>query len=77
MERRLAAVLAADVVGYSRLMGEDEVDTLARGDGRVWRTPARKLAGLSGPTGSVQAPGGSGSLLGRPARGRARVRLLH
>ncbi len=23
MERRLAAILAADVVGYSRLMGED------------------------------------------------------
>ncbi len=26
MERRLAAILAADVVGYTRLMGEDEVD---------------------------------------------------
>ncbi len=30
MERRLAAILAADVVGYSRLMGEDEVGTLER-----------------------------------------------
>ena len=30
MERRLAAILAADVVGYSRLMGEDEVGTLGR-----------------------------------------------
>ena len=29
MERRLAAILAADVVGYSRLMGLDEVGTLA------------------------------------------------
>ena len=29
MERRLAAVLAADVVGYSRLMGDDEEATLA------------------------------------------------
>jgi adenylate cyclase len=29
VERRLAAVLAADVVGYSRLMGEDEEGTLA------------------------------------------------
>jgi TolB-like protein len=28
MERRLAAILAADVVGYSRLMGEDEAATL-------------------------------------------------
>ena len=30
VERRLAAVLAADVVGYSRLMGRDEEGTLAR-----------------------------------------------
>jgi adenylate cyclase len=30
MERRLAAILAADVVGYSRLMGEDEAGTLQR-----------------------------------------------
>lgn len=30
MERRLTAILAADVVGYSRLMGEDEVGTLTR-----------------------------------------------
>ena len=28
MERRLAAILAADVVGYSRLMGQDETGTL-------------------------------------------------
>ncbi len=27
MERRLAVILAADVVGYSRLMGEDEAST--------------------------------------------------
>jgi adenylate cyclase len=30
VERRLAAILAADVVGYSRLMGADEEGTLAR-----------------------------------------------
>ncbi|HSR71288.1 MAG TPA: adenylate/guanylate cyclase domain-containing protein [Kiloniellales bacterium] len=30
MERRLAAILAADVVGYSRLMRRDEADTFAR-----------------------------------------------
>jgi class 3 adenylate cyclase len=29
-QRRLAAIMAADVVGYSRLMHEDEVGTLAR-----------------------------------------------
>ena len=28
MERRLTAILAADVVGYSRLMGQDETSTL-------------------------------------------------
>ena len=33
MERRLAAILAADVVGYSRLMGQDETATLARLEG--------------------------------------------
>ena len=30
MERRLAAILAADMVGYSRLMATDEAGTLAR-----------------------------------------------
>src|SRR5262245_36923708 len=30
MERKLAAILAADVAGYSRLMGADEVGTLDR-----------------------------------------------
>jgi class 3 adenylate cyclase len=34
--RRLAAILAADVVGYSRLMGEDEVGH-AGGAGRPGR----------------------------------------
>ena len=30
MERRLATILAADVVGYTRLMGADESGTLRR-----------------------------------------------
>ena len=30
MERRLAAILAADLVGYTRLMGADEAGTLRR-----------------------------------------------
>src|SRR5437667_7063723 len=30
VERKLMAILAADVVGYSRLMGADEEGTLAR-----------------------------------------------
>ncbi len=36
MERKLTAILAADVVGYSRLMEIDEAGTLAalKSDGR-------------------------------------------
>ena len=30
VRRRLAAIVAADVVGYSRLMSDDEAGTLAR-----------------------------------------------
>ena len=30
MERRLAAILAGDVVGYSRLMAENEAETYGR-----------------------------------------------
>ena len=37
MERRLTAILAADVVGYSRLMGGDEEGTLVRLMGRRQR----------------------------------------
>ena len=33
MERRLAAIITADVVGYSRLMGQDEVGILVRLEG--------------------------------------------
>ena len=33
VQRRLAAILAADVAGYSRLMGADEEGTLARLEG--------------------------------------------
>ena len=29
MDRRLAAILAADIVGYSQLMGQDEAGKLA------------------------------------------------
>ena len=30
LQRRLAAIMSADVVGYSRLMGMDEAGTLSR-----------------------------------------------
>src|SRR5712671_6447848 len=38
IERRLAAILAADVAGYSRLMGSDEVATL-----RAFKAHRREL----------------------------------
>src|SRR5688572_13164874 len=34
LERRLSAIMAADVVGYSRLMGANEVGTLTALNGR-------------------------------------------
>lgn len=33
IKRGLAAILCSDVVGYSRMMGEDEARTLARPEG--------------------------------------------
>jgi hypothetical protein len=41
VERRLAAIIAADVAGYSRLMGEDEEGTLVRSRpiARGWSIP--------------------------------------
>ena len=43
--RKLAAILAADVVGYSRLAGSDEERTLAR-----LRAPDRTIGCVSTPT---------------------------
>ena len=37
MERKLAAILAADVVGYSRLMEQDEAKTFNRLQGSPQR----------------------------------------
>ena len=41
VQRRLAAILAADVVGYSRLMEQDEAGTLAALKGRRREMSAR------------------------------------
>jgi adenylate cyclase len=41
VERKLAAIFAADIAGYSRLMARDEVGTLARL--RAWRTIIDRL----------------------------------
>jgi hypothetical protein len=42
--RKLAAITAVDVVGYSRLMGEDEAGTAkAQGDGAGSRSRCPKI----------------------------------
>jgi len=45
-QRKLAAILAADVVGYSRPMGRDESGTLARLAAPI---ASQTLAALAGP----------------------------
>ena len=57
--RRLAAILAADVVGYSRLMGEDEAGT-ARAVGER-REAARPI--FAGHGGRIVKTTGDGLLL--------------
>ena len=45
VKRRLAAIAAADVVGYSRLMGADEVGTLRAMRAHRLTAAANKTAG--------------------------------
>ena len=74
MQRRLAAILAADVVGYSRLMGADEVGTLTS-----LKLHRRELvdSGISEHHGRIVKTTGDGMLvefassLSHPARCRA------
>jgi len=40
-ERRLAAIMSADVAGYSRLIGKDEPGTLSALGGVSWRALSR------------------------------------
>ena len=60
MERRLAAVLAADIVGYSRLMGADEEGTLAA---------LRQLKGDTHRAGGRASPGANRQVHGRRVPG--------
>jgi adenylate cyclase len=48
VQRRLAAILAADVVGYSRLMGVDEAGTRARFNSHLRELIEPIVAGRSG-----------------------------
>jgi len=71
MKRRLAAILAADIAGYSRLMGEDEAATvralkghqavihplIGRHGGRIRHCmPRRHGHPRSGPRGGLLGP---------------------
>lgn len=60
MQRRLAAILAADVVGYSRLMGTDEIGTLTS-----LKSHRRELvdAGISEHRGRIVKTTGDGMLV--------------
>src|SRR3954466_6047819 len=60
VERRLMAVLAADVAGYSRLVGADEEGTLAQ-----WKAHWRKFIApkIKEHTGRIVRTAGDGLLL--------------
>ena len=60
MQRRLAAILAADVVGYSRLMGADEMGTLT-----ALKSHRRELvdSGISEHHGRIVKTTGDGMLV--------------
>ena len=67
VQRRLAAILAADVVGYSRLMGQDEGATLAR-----LKALRREIVhpAVTRHSGTVVKTTGDGWLLDFPARSK-------
>ena len=72
MERRLAAILAADVVGYSRLIREDEPGTLAALKAHREQLIEPKTAEHHG---RVVKPMGDEALVSR-ARGRSNRRRV-
>ncbi len=65
VQRRLAAILAADVVGYSRLMGQDEAGTRARFNAHYNELIEPAIAGHEGRI--VKTTGDA--LLGKPTNG--------
>jgi hypothetical protein len=55
-QRRLAAIVSADVVGYSRLMGVDETGTLASLGVPLKQAQGKKRKEVSGPQHYYQRP---------------------
>ncbi|MBV8107146.1 MAG: hypothetical protein JO223_21475 [Hyphomicrobiales bacterium] len=68
--RKLAAILAADVVGYSRLMGEDEAGT-ARAVSEHREAARPIIAGLGGRIVKTTGVGCSRLIGGRGADARS------
>lgn len=56
LERRLTAILAADVVGYSKLMGEEKEGTLAALKAIRRELTDPRIVGHRGPRGYLAAP---------------------
>ena len=71
--RRLAAILAADVVGYSRLMGEDEAGT-ARAVRRAARGGAAIVRAFGGRIVKTTGDGACSSFRRSSPRSNARSR---
>ena len=74
VERRLAAILAADVVGYSRLMERDEDGTLARLRTTARSSSSRSIAEHSGRVVKLMGDGALVEFAQRRRRGRLRGR---
>ena len=72
VQRRLAAILAADVAGYSALMGRDEAGTLARLNECRDQIIDPSLARHGGRIVKVMGDGFAGGI--RQLRGRRAIR---
>ena len=68
VERRLAAILAADVVGYSRLMERDEAGTLERLKAHRRELVEPLVAGHRGRVVKLMGDGALAVCLGRRRR---------
>jgi hypothetical protein len=71
LERKLVAILSADVVGYSRLMSADEIDTIRRIT--AWRRDireVRRFGSTSTPRPSPISTAGTSSVFSPPCAAR-------
>jgi adenylate cyclase len=71
--RRLAAILAADVAGYSRLMGADEEGTLERLKTHRWQLIDPKINEHHGRIVKTTGDGPAGGIRQHRRRGALRL----